>query len=99
MAIEDAGSETVRVDRLIIELQQELNKATALLTNPPKDGKISSSKRPRQVKPPGTPAPTGWTITPFGELCLAYLNDIETDVASDDAHTPTDVDDEPSPST
>jgi hypothetical protein len=76
MAVEDAGSETVRVDRLIIELQQELNKVTALITDPPKNGKISTSKRPRLVKPPGTPAPTGWTITPFGELCLAYLNDL-----------------------
>lgn len=84
MAVEDAGSETVRVDRLIIELQQELNKVTALIIDPPKSGKILSSKRPSTVKPPGTPAATGWTITPFGELCLAYLSDVEIELATSD---------------
>jgi len=91
MAVMDGGSETLRVDKLIMEMQEELNKLTELLTNPPKNGKIPSSKKPRELKRPGSPAAPGWTITAFGQRCLNYLedlDDLETDVAATVLHDP-----------
>ncbi|SDQ77299.1 hypothetical protein SAMN05428996_2750 [Quadrisphaera sp. DSM 44207] len=75
MAVPDQGSETTRIDKLIIEVQQEVNKIANLLLNPPENGKIPSSKRPHELRRPGSPATAGWVITPFGQLCLDYLED------------------------
>jgi len=85
MAVADDGSETIRIDRLIIELQEELNKVTALLLNPPKNGRISSNKKPHEVKRPGSPANAGWVITAFGRLCLDYLEDVDVTILATEA--------------
>ena len=85
MAVPDESSEVIRTDKLIIEMQDTLNKVTDLLVNPPKNGKISSSKKPGPLKRPGRPATSGWTLTLFGQLCLDYLNDVEPTVSVSDA--------------
>jgi hypothetical protein len=85
MAVADDGSETIRIDRLIIEMQEEVNKITDLLLNPPRNGKIPSNKKPNQLKRPGSPATAGWVITPFGQLCLDYLEDVDVTIAASDA--------------
>ncbi|MGY2079955.1 hypothetical protein [Modestobacter sp. SYSU DS0657] len=85
MAVADDGSETIRIDRLIIEMQEEVNKITDLLLNPPRNGKIPSNKKPHQLKRPGSPATAGWVITPFGQLCLDYLEDVDVTIAASDA--------------
>lgn len=85
MAVPDEGSETIRTDRLIIELQETLNEITDLLINPPKNGKIPSSKKPGVLRRPGPPATSGWMLTLFGQLCLDYLNDVEPTVSASDA--------------
>ncbi|UOY03134.1 hypothetical protein [Blastococcus sp. PRF04-17] len=85
MAAADDGSETIRIDKLVIEMQEEVNKITDLLLNPPKNGKIPSSKKPHQLKRPGSPATAGWVITPFGQLCLEYLEDVDVTIAASDA--------------
>lgn len=85
MAVPDEGSEIIRTDRLIMEMQDTLNKVTDLLINPPKNGKIQSSKKPGTLKRPGRPATSGWTLTLFGQLCLDYLNDVEPTVSVSDA--------------
>lgn len=85
MAVPDEGSEIIRTDRLIIEMQETLNKVTDLLVNPPKNGKIPSSRKPGPLKRPGRPAMSGWTLTLFGQLCLEYLNDVEPTVSVSDA--------------
>jgi len=87
----DDGSETVRIDKLIMEMQEEVNKLTDLLISPPKNGRIPSSKKPRELKRPGSPAAPGWTITAFGQLCLNYLEDLE-DLKTDVATAPTEHD-------
>lgn len=85
MAVPDGGSETIRLDKLIIEMQEEVNKLSSLLLNPPKNGKIPSSKKPHELKRPGSPANAGWVITPFGQLCLDYLDDVVTTTTASDA--------------
>jgi hypothetical protein len=85
MAVADDGSETIRIDRLIIEMQEEVNKITDLLLNPPKNGKVPSNKKPHQLKRPGSPATAGWVITPFGQLCLDYLEDVDVTIVASDA--------------
>lgn len=85
MAVEDDGSETVRIDRLIMELQSEVNKVIHLVLKPPANGKVPSSKRPMEIKRPGSPAAPGWRITPFGQLCLAYLDDVDVDIVASEA--------------
>jgi len=82
MAVADDGSETIRIDRLILEMQQEVNKIANLLLDPPKSGRIASSKKPNQLKRPGSPAAPGWVITPFGQLCLNYLEDVDVTIAA-----------------
>lgn len=85
MAVADDGSETIRIDKLVIEMQEEVNKIADLLLNPTKNGKIPSSKKPHQLKRPGSPATAGWVITPFGQLCLDYLEDVDVTIAASDA--------------
>lgn len=73
LAIPDDTAEVERNDKLIMELQREVSKLAELVVKPSKDGKISSSKRPRDLKRPGSPVNPGWVITPFGISCLEYL--------------------------
>ena len=82
MATPDDASEAIRVDKLIIEMQEEINKITTLLLNPPKNGKIPSTKKPHEVKRPGSLATAGWVLTPFGQLCLDYLEDLDVTAAA-----------------
>jgi hypothetical protein len=46
LAAEDQTADLERSDRLIMEVQEELNKITELVLKPPRDGKIPSSKSP-----------------------------------------------------
>lgn len=85
LAVQDTTAELIRSDRLIMELQQEVNKLAELALNPPKNGKIPSNRKPRKLDRPGSPARQGWMITRFGELCLAYLEDRDIDVSPADA--------------
>jgi hypothetical protein len=85
MAVADDGSKTVRVDRLIIEMQEEVNEIVGLLMDPPRNGKIPSSKKPHQLKRHGPPATAGWVITPFGQPCLDYLKDVDVTIVASDA--------------
>lgn len=82
MAAPDETAETVRIDRLIMETHAEVNKLGDLISKPPRDGKIPSNKRPKALQRPGSPARPGWVITPFGTLCLAYLEGEETDISA-----------------
>lgn len=75
LAARDETADIERNDRLIMELQDQVNKLVDLALKPPKDGRISSSKRPRAISRPGSPARAGWYITEFGVHCLAYLED------------------------
>ena len=87
LAAQDGTADIVRYDRLIMEIQGELNKLIEIALKPPKDGRISTSKRPRNLERPGSPSRVGWVIMPFGSHCLAYLEDYddETDLDRDDS--------------
>lgn len=80
MAKADGAGEDLRLERLIFEMQQEVNKLTDLALNPPK-GNISTSKKPKNLKRPGFPATTGWALSHFGRVCLAYLDNQDPDAA------------------
>lgn len=84
MATADDASEVMRLEKLIFELQQEVTKLTELTLKPPK-GPIPSSKKPKVIGRPGSPATTGWSLSPFGQVCLDYLDDIDPDPAWGDA--------------
>lgn len=84
LAVLDDTAEIERYDRLIMELQGELNKLVDLALKPPKDGRIQPSRRPRRLDRPGSPSRIGWYITTFGLRCLAYLEDYDEAEASDD---------------
>jgi hypothetical protein len=87
LAAQDETADIVRYDRLIMEIQGELNKLIDIALKPPKDGRIPASKRPRTLERPGSPSRVGWVITPFGSHCLAYLEDYddEPDLERDDS--------------
>lgn len=90
MAAPDETAETIRIDRLIMEAQAEVNKLGDLISKLPRDGKIPPNKRPKALQRPGPPARRGWVITPFGLLCLAYLEGKETDISVSEAFEPAD---------
>jgi hypothetical protein len=86
LAARDESADVVRYDRLIMEIQGELNKLIELALKPPKDGRVPTSKRPRTLDRPGVPSRLGWVITPFGSHCLAYIEDYdETDLDRDES--------------
>lgn len=80
MARSDDSGELVRLEKLIYELQQEVNKHTELVLKPPK-GSLSAAKKPKSITRPGAPAKTGWSLSAFGQVCLDYLADQEPDDA------------------
>lgn len=74
--LDNLASDT-RHDKLIIELQQEVNKLQKITENPTK--RPSSSNKPRAIKKPGSLPEPGYAMTRFGRLCLDYLQDLEPD--------------------
>ena len=85
MATADETADVERTDKLIMELQREVGKLGGLVSKPPKDGRIPTNKKPNELQRPGTPVNPGWAITPFGHLCLAYLEGDEVDISASEA--------------
>jgi hypothetical protein len=75
MAQVDDDAAANRQDKLIIELQEEVNKLQKLIQNPGK--RPSSSTRPREVKKPGRVPEPGYVVSNFGQACVNYLQDLE----------------------
>jgi hypothetical protein len=75
MAQIDDDAAANRQDKLIIELQEEVNKLQKLIQHPEK--RSSSSTRPREVKKPGRVPDPGYVISGFGRSCVNYLQDVE----------------------
>lgn len=82
MAHLDDGASASRHDKLILELQEEVNKLQKLLENPTR--RTSSSNRPKPIKKPGSTPEPGYAITQFGRLCLEYLQDLDSETAEDE---------------
>jgi hypothetical protein len=87
MARADEAGEVMRLEKLIFELQQEVNKLIGLTLKPPK-GSIPINKKPKVISRPGSPAATAWSLTPFGQVCLDYLDDIDPDPSWGEARDP-----------
>lgn len=77
MATADAYASDTRHDKLIMELQEEVNKLQKLIENPGK--RISSSDKPKRIKKPGSLPENGYSLSPFGRTCLRYLEDLDAD--------------------
>ncbi len=82
MAYLDDYASLSRHEKLIIELQVEVNKLQNILANPGK--KPPSNKRPKEIKRPGSSPGDGYAITHFGDVCLHYLQDMEPEPEPDD---------------
>lgn len=88
MASRDTYAAERRHDKYILDLQAEVAKLQWILQNPGKT--VQSSRRPKALKKPGAVVEPGYERTPFGDLCLDYL---ESMPAADLVDVPQDDDD------
>lgn len=81
MASADAYASDTRHDKLIMELQEEVNKLQKIVENPAK--RISNSDKPKRIKKPGSLPENGYALSPFGRTCLGYLEDLDPEQGED----------------
>lgn len=89
MAVRDTYAAERRHDRYILDLQAEVAKLQWIISNPGK--RLPSNRRPKNLKKPGSVIEPGYERTPFGDVCLQYL---ESMPAEDVIDVPQDVDDD-----
>lgn len=78
MASQDGYGSERRHDRLILDLQGEVEKLQWIVDN--LDKRPPSTRRPKKFKKPGPPVEPGFERTPFGDRCLEYLEVSAPDV-------------------
>jgi len=77
MASRDTYAADRRHDRLVMDLQAEVAKLQWIAEHPM--NKPSLNRRPKALKKPGAPIEPGYERTPFGDVCLSYLNSLPDD--------------------
>lgn len=71
MAVRDTYAAERRHDRYVLDLQGEVAKLQWIVGNPGK--RLPSNRRPKNLKKPGSVIKPGYERTPFGDVCLEYL--------------------------